>query len=261
MRIAVLLLCLIACFANAETEKKPKPLSLDAELGLISTTGNTQTKSLATKLDVKQELSSWRTHYLFQSLYKQDKTQVVENGETVTKNKTSAQRFYASSQADYKLDEEHKGIFIFLSYEHDRFSGFDYQSTVAAGYSDRLFETEKSFMDYSVGPGVAYSRTSPYIDKDGNLVESENQHSAVMRLAFAYEHQFSDTAKFTQTLSADVALQGNANTKSKSETALTANLTKSFALKASYLASHNSVVPDDKKNLDTQTALTFVYSY
>lgn len=260
MKIYTLGLCAALVSGQALAEKD-KPLSVDAELGIISTSGNTEASSLKAKLDVKQDLTRFRNHFVAEAFYKKDQIESEVDGETVQENQTTAEKYFVSGQTDFKLDSEHKGLFIFGSYEDDRFSGYEYQATVAAGFSDRLFNFENSHLDYSVGPGMSFSKTEEYINDDDVLVESESSETAVIRLSANYLLKLSDNAKFTQSLSSDASLESGKNTKTKAESALTANLTQSFALKASYSITHNTHVPDDKKHADTQVALTFVYSY
>ena len=57
---------------------------------------------------------------------------------------TSAERYFASAQGDYKLNEEHSALFVYGSYENDRFAGFEQQNSVAAGYADQIFKNENS---------------------------------------------------------------------------------------------------------------------
>jgi putative salt-induced outer membrane protein len=260
MKIYSLGLCaaLISAQAIAEEEKS---LALDAELGIISTSGNTETSSLKGKIDIKQDLTRFRNHFVAEAFYKKDQIDAEVDGETISTNQTTAEKYFLSGQTDFKLDSEHKGLFLFGSYEDDRFSGYEYQATLAIGFSDRLFNFENSHLDYSVGPGMSFNKTEAYIDENDVLIESETSETAVLRLSASYLLQLSENAKFTQSLSSDASLEGGKNTKTKAESALTANLTKSFALKASYSITHNTHVPADKKHADSQTALTFVYSY
>lgn len=251
---------LSALSVSAFAEDDTKTWSADAEFGLISTSGNTTTSSVKAKLDVSQELTQWRNQYILEGLYKQDEVDVTVDDVTTQESQTTAQKYFASVQSDYKLDAEHKGFFVYGSYEDDRFSGYAYQGTFAIGYSDRLFKTDKSHLNYSVGPGMAFSKTEDTIEA-GIVTEGEENQNAVVRLSAAYLYKISSNAKFTQTLSSDVSAQSGENSKTKAETALTANISSAFALKASFTVNHNTHVPEEKKHADTQTAITLVFSY
>ena len=47
----------------------------------------------------------------------------------------------------------------------------------------------------------------------------------------------------------------------KAETALTTKLISTLQLKFTFTVNYNTDVEDDKKNLNTQTAITLVYSF
>ena len=243
-----LVLPLLALNAFAEEEKA---FQLDAEVGALMTSGNTKSTAFKGKVDAKQDLSSWRTQYVLEGLYKEDEVDNTEGGILTSVDQTTAQKYFASAQADYKLNEEHRGLFIFGSYEDDRFSGYDYQSTIAVGYSDRLFKTDNSHLDYSVGPGYTTNKSTLTGETDSNVI---------IRLAASYVYKFSPNAKFTQTMASNVATDADSNTATKAESAITATLTSSFAIKASYTINHNSEVPEGIETTDTQTAVTLVYS-
>lgn len=240
----------------AYAEDAKKSLKTDLEFGLIATSGNTESSSYTGKLDITQDLKKFKNHLVIEGLYKKDEVDSTVDGETTTEDQTTAQKYFVSGQTDYKLNEEHKGLFVYASYEDDRFSGFAYQGTFAVGYSDRLFQTDSTFLDYSIGPGVVFNKL-----EDTEEAEGESTTTAAVRFSAAYEYTISETAKFTQTLSADAAAESGKNTKSKSVTALTANLNSALALKASFTVNHNTHVPEEKKHADTQTAITLVYSF
>ncbi|MBC6906224.1 DUF481 domain-containing protein [Saccharophagus sp. K07] len=258
---AVITASLLQTLSLAHAADEP-PFAADAELGVLLTSGNTESTALKGKLNLKQELESWRTKYVLEALYKEDQLEIVENGVARTEEQTTAEKYFASAQADYKLDNQYRSLFIFGSYEEDKFSGYDFQASIAAGFSDRLFQGTQSFFDYSVGPGISMSRTDEVRDANGVLVTDNIYDESIMvRLAALYQYDFSDNAKFTQTFSSDVALEDGANTKSKAETALIANINQSLAMKASFIITHNSEVPEDRTSTDRQTALTLVYTF
>ena len=254
----LILLGFLPVVAMAETDEN---FVADLELGTILTSGNTETSTFKGKLGISQNLEKWRNKYVLEGLYKKDKVTVGEGEDAQSDNQTTAQKYFASGQADYKLDQENKGLFVFGSYEDDRFSGYAYQSTIAIGYSDQLFSFENSRLDYSVGPGMSFAKTEDTLDSDGNDVEGETTQDGIVRLSVDYLYKFSDHAKFTQKISSDLAVESASNSRTKSETAVSANINSSLAMKFSYIVNHNTHVPDGKKHADTQTAVTLVFSF
>jgi putative salt-induced outer membrane protein len=225
---------------NALAADEVKPFSMDGELGYIATTGNTETTSIKGKLFAHQELTQWSNDFMIEALYKKDKIN--------DKKQTTAQKYFLSGQGNYKLDNPDHRLFGFASYEDDKFSSFDSQATLAAGWSQKMWEDNESQFSYSMGPGYSFAETN----------EGEDQNGLILRAALDYQWKISDTANFKQLLSSEV---GDENTKSKSETSVSALISGALSLKVSLILDYNSDVADDIDNLDTQTAVTLVYSF
>lgn len=241
--------CLLGCISVpvwADDNSSEPPWSADAELGLMQTTGNTSTSSVKAKLDVSQELPQWRNEYTFDGLYARDKTDDSDTGYS-----TSAQRWFASAQGNYKLDEKNKAVFIYGSYEQDRFSGYQYQGSVALGYANRLLASQQQTLDVNIGPGVAFNQEE----------QGDSARYGILRLSASYKYKVSPTTRFSQTLSSDLALDAAQNSRFKSETALRVNINSTLALKTSFAVSHNTQVDEGVDKTDTQTAVTLVYTF
>jgi putative salt-induced outer membrane protein YdiY len=230
--------------ASAIAQDEPKPFTMDGEFGLIVTTGNTETSSATAGITAQQELENWSNDYQIKGLYKEET--VIQDGEEV--ERTSAQKFFASAQGNYKLENPDHRLFAFSSYEDDRFSNFAYQATLAGGWSQKMWKTEKTAFEYSVGPGYSWAETQAGVDND----------SFIVRGSAAFKWFISDTAKFTQTASTEV---GSENTKSRAESALTATISGSLSMKVSLRLDHNSNVAEGVEKLDTETAVTLVYNF
>ena len=249
MKKSLITLALCSVVSATAFAEETKTFKMDGEFGLIMTTGNTETTSVKGKLSAHQELDSWSNDFIIEGLYKQDEVTVTnELDEEEQVSQTTAQKWFVSGQGNYKLENPDHRLFVFGSYEDDRFSSFDYQSTVAVGWNQKVWEDDTSKFSYSIGPGYSYNKT-----QDGETVSG-----LIVRGALDYEWKISDTATFKQLLSTEV---GADNTKSKSETSLSAQINGSLSMKLSLTLDHNSDVADDRENLDTQTAVTLVYTF
>ena len=225
---------------NVIAADEVKPFSMDGEFGYIATTGNTETTSIKAKLSAHQELTQWSNDFTVEALYKKDEISGVEQ--------TTAQKYFLSGQGNYKLENPDHRLFGFASYEDDKFSSYDYQATLATGWSHKLWEDDTSKFNYSIGPGYSFAETNEGVEQNGFIV----------RAALDYQWKISDTANFKQLVSTEV---GSDNTKSKSETSVSAQISGGLSLKVSLILDHNSDVADGIDNLDTQTAVTLVYSF
>lgn len=247
MKKLLIATALISSF-SAMTQAETAELTMDGEFGFIFTTGNTETTSASAGLTIKQELEEWSNEFAIQGLYKQDQVTVGQGDDAEDVEQTTAQKIFASGQGNYKLENPDHRIFVFGSYEDDRFSNFKSQSTIAVGWNQKVWEDDVSSFDYSVGPGYSFAETQAGEDFD----------SVIVRGAFNYTRTISETSKFTQTFSTEI---GSDNTKSRAESALTAQINGSLSMKLSVRLDHNSDVADDLDNLDTETAVTLVYSF
>ncbi|GAB3011053.1 DUF481 domain-containing protein [Bowmanella dokdonensis] len=229
-------------------EEADKPFSMDAELGLILTTGNTESSAFNGKLNAHQELESWSNDYIIEGFYKEDEVTVEVDGESTTEQQTTAQKIFMSGQGNYKLENPNHRLFAFASYEDDRFSGYAHQATIAAGWAQQLWKNANSSFSYSIGPGYSFAEK-----EDG-----ESANSVIVRGAMDYKWKISDTSTFRQLFSTEV---GSDNTKSKSETSVAARINGSLALKVALILNHNTDVDPGIEELDTQTSVTLVYTF
>jgi putative salt-induced outer membrane protein YdiY len=238
----------LGIFASGTQAEEVKTFTLDGELGFIFTSGNTETTSANAALNATQELEQWSNEITLKALYKKDTVDGVET--------TSADKKFASAQANYKLENPDHRLFGFASYEDDRFSEFDYQATIAAGWNQKLWKDEISSFQYSIGPG--YSFADRFVtDADGN-VTTESENGFLIRGAFAYAYTISETAKFTQSFSTEI---GQANTKSRAESAVSAKIAGGLSMKVAIKFDHNSDVTGERDNLDTETSVNLVYTF
>ncbi|RUO80905.1 DUF481 domain-containing protein [Idiomarina tyrosinivorans] len=219
-----------------------------AELGALFTSGNTETQTLKGKLNVSKDFENWR-HKGVLDYYRSEQTDPDTNETT-----TTADRLFVSGQSNYKFDPKSKSsLFLFGSYEEDKFSGYAYQSTVAVGYGARYRYNEKVYADYEIGPG--YSWKQEIVDD----VEQPTDTSAILRLAGNVVWDITKNSRFTALLASEV---GEENTKTRGEVSISANINSSLAMKFSIGATHNTKVADETiENLDTETAITLVYTF
>lgn len=233
--ISLLALC-ASCCAYAQDGKIWEG---DVELGYVSTSGNTDTSNLKGRVDIKREQDAWR--YLVHA----DALNASQDDER------SAEKYFVSNKLDYKFSDR-TYVFGYAGYEDDRFSGFDWQATVAAGLGYRILETDRMTWDAEAGPGYRISKVS-----DTSTGDSD-QREAILRGYTKFQWKLSANAVFEQEVSVE---SGGDNTVTKSITSLKTAIIERLAMKLSYTVKNSSDVPDDTKHTDTETAVTLVYSF
>ncbi len=256
--LAILLLCAVWGRARADlrvfadpdwywkgAEEKPPPedyWSGEVQMGLLVLTGNTQQTTMTGTVDMRHELPKWRhTMYLESDFTQQNQT-------------TTAERYRAATQLDYKISRTNY-TFTRLDYDHDRFSGYQYRASVAVGYGWRLWQQGEDFWDVSFGPGYRYSRLEAP-DYRGDLV----QESPIGRFALRLQYHISPHAQFKEEMNTQISAR-TGEAVSQITTSLQANLEGNFALKVSYKVENDSQTPPGVKNTDTRTSFTLLYGF
>ncbi|HEA53201.1 hypothetical protein LCGC14_1237640 [marine sediment metagenome] len=215
----------------------------EAELGVLMTSGNTEETNVNARLGLVHEVVSWRNIAEFSS------------NSSKSEDQTTAEKYRGSLETNYKFDEN-QYLFLRGAYEKNRFSGYEFESTVTTGYGNRVWQRGKrSFLDLSAGVGYRYNKLEA-LDSDGEDVESE----AISRLAAQFNFALSDNALFSQKLSTEIGLDEN-NVISRSETALKASVVGNLSMKLAYRVDHVSDAPAGSVATDTETSISLLYGF
>lgn len=204
-------------------------------MGYVGTTGNTETQTFNTELLYALTQDSWVHNIKFQGLG------ASENGET------KAERYFLSDKSDFNLDEN-QYVYGKGSYTDDRFSGFNYQAAVSAGYGRYLYALDNFTLEAYGGAGYRYNEENTGIS-EGEVIFSVGEEVA---------WQISDTSELTQSILSEI---GDERTITTFEIGLITNIVGSINTKISFFARNISDVPVGRKKTDTQTNLSLVYEF
>ena len=208
----------------------------DVELGVLITNGNTKTKNVAAKAKIVNDRDRWRH------------TVTAEALNTSEQGATSAERYFVSGKSDFKMTEK-SYTFGLLTYENDRFSGYDYRTSETLGYGRNVIKRDTLSLDLEAGLGARQSKLS---------TAGEDQNEGLIHLAGSLEWKISDTSTFSEDLSSDI---GEKSTVTKSVTALKTQIAGNLSSKIAFTAKHSSQVPAGVTKLDTETAIILVYGF
>ena len=230
----------IAPFASAQEADNWKG---ETELGVLITSGTTEETNIKGRLGLVHEVETWRNTGEFRTNYSE------------TDDETTAEEYLAALETNYKFDKNHYW-FLRGSYEDDRFSGYDFESSVTTGYGHRVWTSgERSFLDLSVGGGYRYNKLET-VNAQGEDAEKE----AIARLAGQFDYALSENSLFRQKLSTEIGLDEN-NTVTESETSLQANVVGNLSMKAAFRVKHLSDPPAGSEDTDTETSLSLIYGF
>ena len=206
-----------------------------AELGYISTTGNTETETIKAKGSMSVEKDQWR-----------HKTEVTALNSS-DQETTTAEKYTFGWQSDYMFSKNNYALGS-IDYEDDRFSGYDYRVTETVGLGHRTIDEKDLTLDLEIGPGARQSK----------LDDGSSEDEFIIRGAAKLAWTISPSSKFSEVLKVDF---GEDATITTSTTELTTKINTSLAMKVTYVYKNTSDVPPGADETDTETAVTLVYSF
>jgi putative salt-induced outer membrane protein YdiY len=216
-----------------------------AEMGAITTSGNTSGTSFTGKIDARHETSNWSDEYIASGFFKEDELTDADGHRT---KQRSAQRYALSAKAAFKLLGEGKRAFVLGSHVNDKFGVYTRYSSLSVGYGSQWYNSDDKTLDVEIGPG--------YFRGERDL--GENESGVTVRGAAQFKWALSASAWFAQTISVE---RGTSNRHSIAETSLSTKINDTMQMKAGFSARNDTHVPVGKKGTDTQTSLTMVYSF
>ncbi|PWF49436.1 DUF481 domain-containing protein [Massilia glaciei] len=243
--LLTLVLGVAACGAALAVEVERPGWTTSAELGAIITSGNTVGTSVTGKIEARHELAGWSNHYVMGGYFKEDEAADGQGGRL---RKRSAERYSFSAKAAFKLMQKGKKLFVLASHVDDKFAAYSTYSSVGVGHSVQLHASADRSLDVELGPGYF----------SGVNANGQAESGFTLRGAAALKWKLGPAAVFSQTLSVE---RGASNTHSVAEFGLSTKINDTMRMKASFVARKDTNVPAKKKNTDTQTALTLVYSF
>jgi putative salt-induced outer membrane protein len=234
--LAGLLLLPMLAQAADETDTSNGVWSGNGTLGYTSTSGNTDSNNLNASLQAGYEILRWK-HSLQVAVIRAE-----------TDGDKSADSKSALERSEYTLDEK-TYVFGQGRYEDDKFSGYDYQATIVAGFGSRFIDSETQLLDLSVGVGYRQFKESDSGDTVDGLIGTSD---------LKYEYRFNEHASFNETALVET---GSDNTYLQSETALITRIQGNLSAKISYLVKHNTDVPDGTEKTDKITSVALMYEF
>ena len=204
-------------------------------LGYVGTSGNTETQTFNLEFLMAIDSEQWLHNIKFQALG------ATENDEA------KAERYFLEDKSDYNLDEM-QYLFVKGNYTDDRFSGFEYQAAVSAGYGRYLRKDD--IITFQAFGGLGY--------RQNDVIGGESDGEAIVSLGESFSWQISDNAKLTQSLTSEA---GSDLTVTRFEIGLETNIVDAITTKIAFQARNTSEVPVGTEKTDTQTSISLVYSF
>lgn len=226
-----------------EPPPPPPPLWFgNVNFSFLSTSGNTDTTSIGGAAEVNYNPKPWLFTLKGAYLY------------SATDGVTTAQSTAVSLRASRDLTER-LDVFAGGGYLRNTFSGIDSLYSVDAGAGYKLFAGPAQFL--RIEAGIGWTNEKDIIAD----VTQPSRSYANARTAVAYKWQFTKTAAFTNDFGFLVDLSDTANWFINEKAAITADISKVFALQASWTLLYRNQPVLGFGNTDTATAVGIVAKF
>jgi putative salt-induced outer membrane protein len=206
------------------------------ELGLVASSGNSDTRSLNMALEFTYEAEKWRQRLAAGAIY-------AENDGDKTAN-----RYDLGAQSDYKLSTK-SYLFGAARYENDDFSAFEDQTTVTFGYGRQLLDSARHQLKVEAGAGYRTATVA---------ASGESEDGVVFRGLLDWAWQLTSSTSLDERYLVE---SGSDNTYMQNDLGLSVAINSRLALKLGYQVRNNSDVPPGVKKTDTLTSANVVYHF
>jgi putative salt-induced outer membrane protein len=205
------------------------------EVGAFASTGNTSNVGAVIGLKAAKETRRWK-HSFNGIIDYQRQSGLV-----------SKQRYLAGYEGHYNISPALYSL-LTLSYESDRFSGFNRRFAESVGLGYNIFDTPTFRLSAEAGPGIRQTRFTDGIQDDG--ISARGAGNLWWKIA--------PDIVFTQDGS---AFYSSFNTSFQARTALTTKLNGSLSARASFQMNTESNPPIGRRTSDTTSRVSLVYGF
>lgn len=240
---------LVAGPIAAHADDLPSVWSGKGQAGYVTSRGNSNTDSANAKLDLNLIRNDWKHALSLDGLFGR------------SAGITSAERWDARLQSSYQINV-HLFSFAALSYQDDRFSGFQYQASASGGLGYKFLDSQSTKLAAQIGVGYRSLRPELLIKNDaGGVIERiplRTQTEVVGTAAVDFSHQFNASTKLIDKLNVE---GGSSNTSIRNDLSLEVKMNRKLSLAAGYSVLDNTNPPAGLKRTDRITTLNLVYAF
>ena len=208
----------------------------EGEFGAVVARGNTDSDNYNGRLTLGYETGSW-TH-----------TGFIAGLGNASNGETSAERYELGLQSNYAVSPTSYWFGSFR-YEDDRFSAFEYQTTLAGGYGRTLIDDGTTTLTGEIGLG--YRQSDP-------LGPESSSGDAILRGGLNYNRQLTQTTVIGNRFLVE---SGADNTYLENEASIAVSIVENLALKLGLVIRHNTDTPPATEDTDTVTSVTLAYKF
>jgi putative salt-induced outer membrane protein len=204
------------------------------DLGVSIATGNSENQAASANLELRNTVDDWKHTLGFAGNYGSDS------------GSTTAQRWEVRGQTQYAFTSR-AYAFGALRYEDDRFSQYDFQSSVAGGLGYHIIDNERTKLWVQGGPGYRYAEIQ---------LTGESEDGLIFRGDLGFEHRLTDTTRIVDRFLVEA---GSDNTYLQNDIGLEVTISGALGLRVAYQVRHNTDVLPGVERTDTLTTVGLLY--
>jgi putative salt-induced outer membrane protein len=235
----IILSALVASSLMVVAYADETPIISHAELGYVSTTGNTETQTFSLDASLKKD---WDKHALN---IKTDAT-YGEDTDVATKNKYSIEGSY-----DYKFTPSISCNYL-AAYKRDKFTDYLYQGYTGPGVKYQAVKNEKHLLDLTASALYSF---------DKYRLNNESDDYTSYKLEAIYDFQIISNLKFHQDFSYRASFEDSDKYFINSKSAITAKISDILSAGLSYKVDYINIVEEDKEKSDNTLAFNLIFDY
>jgi putative salt-induced outer membrane protein len=250
--VAAASLVILAPAPARAADAPPPPMGVwtgKGQLGFLDSQGNTEAASGNAALEAGLLEGLWKHALHLDWLYGKSAGVVA------------AERWDAQWQSNYNFTAN---LFTFglLTYQHDLFSGFQYQGSATAGIGYQIFNTAVTKLSVQVGAGYRKERPEDLIKNSAGQVVGRIPLSSNSNVIATGGLNYTQQLTSTTSLSDTALLEAGADDTMVTDTlALAVKVSDKIALGVGFNLQDNTNPPAGLKNLDTTETVNLVYSF
>lgn len=214
------------------------------ELGLAIARGNSRSDTANGKLEFTFEDASWK-HAVSASVLRARGEVESEGG--ASRLELSANRLEVGGETGYKFDERAYVIGT-VRVEHDDFSAFERQATVAASYGLTAVTNARTALRFEIGPGY----------RQAHILDDGDANGLIVRGSSALTHALTGTTELSHELLLE---SGGDNRFLQNDLGLAVKVTDALKLKTAFQLRRNSETAAGTVSTDRLFTTNFVYGF
>ncbi|EGA71751.1 hypothetical protein VISI1226_19229 [Vibrio sinaloensis DSM 21326] len=238
------------CYAAEEDQGSPdidvpSPWNTEVEFGYQSHTGNSDSRSMNSRLAANYTSGRHRSsgEWKYYLLYKDGEEDKRQSSYTI--------------QSDYKLSPK---TYLYGSFKgvDSLYSAYFRDYTFSGGLGYQFSNTERWVLEVEVGPGFRYQEPNLEEIDDDDIIFPNIVEEGIFRGNLTTTWQALDNLK----LEASVTMvSGKSNTRTDSDVSVTNNITEDIALKLAHSRQYHDKVPDGLEKSDSIFSVNLLFAF